>query len=196
MWPMTSAERATLNNSFLGGNALLGALQDNGGTVLTHAPLLGSPLVNGGSNSLLPADTLDVDGDGNIVETLPLDGRGQARNGDGAVDIGAVESPDYLVTTALDVVDANDGFLSLREALNLANGNADANNIFFAASLDNSTITLTNSSGDLDITQGTVTIHGDIEGDGQLDITLSGGGAAVSAFSTSPGPPPLWSSTA
>ena len=170
----------TLNSSFIGGNAQLGSLQDNGGTVATHAPILGSPLVNGGSNALLPADTLDVDGDGNTAEILPLDGRGLVRNGDGTVDIGAVESPDYLVTTAADVVNANDGVLSLREALNAANGNADANNIFFAATLDNSTITL--GLGDLDITQGTVTIHGDIEGDGQLDIKLSGGGAGGFGF--------------
>ena len=79
------------NNINNGGNPVLGELLDNGGTVLTRSPLDGSPLIDAGSNALLPADTTDVDHDGNTAETLPLDARGGLRIVGGTVDIGAVE---------------------------------------------------------------------------------------------------------
>jgi len=68
-------------------------LQDNGGTTKTHAPLGGSPVINVGNNDLIPPDTLDLDGDGDITELVPFDGRGNGfpRVVEGIVDIGAVE---------------------------------------------------------------------------------------------------------
>jgi hypothetical protein len=57
----------------------------------------GSPAIDAGSNYLLPADALDLDGDGNTTEPLPVDLVGQARvvdgDGDGTatVDMGAYE---------------------------------------------------------------------------------------------------------
>jgi predicted outer membrane repeat protein len=72
-------------------DARLGTLADNGGDVLTVQPLGGSPLINAGSNSALPADEYDVDGDSNTAETLPLDANGNARILDGTTDMGAVE---------------------------------------------------------------------------------------------------------
>ncbi|MDQ6435109.1 calcium-binding protein [Mesorhizobium sp. LHD-90] len=74
-----------------GGNPLLGGLLDNGGTVLTLSPLDGSPLIGAGGNAGLPADSFDIDGDGDTTEPLPLDARGGTRVVGGTVDIGAVE---------------------------------------------------------------------------------------------------------
>jgi hypothetical protein len=77
-------------NIFNGGDPMLGALQDNGGPVETHAPLPGSPLINAGANALLPTDTTDIDGDADTSEPLPLDATGAVRVRE-TVDIGAVE---------------------------------------------------------------------------------------------------------
>ena len=62
-------------------------LTDNGGPTLTHLPLTGSPLIDGGSNSELPG-------------SLTTDQRGFSRVDDGTVDIGAVEfiSPAILLS--------------------------------------------------------------------------------------------------
>ncbi|MBO1055424.1 MAG: hypothetical protein HEQ27_02390 [Dolichospermum sp. JUN01] len=74
-------------------NPGLGPLQNNGGLTLTHALLSGSPAINAGNNSLIPADTEDLDADGNNSETIPFDNRGSGytRIYDGTVDIGAFE---------------------------------------------------------------------------------------------------------
>ncbi|MFM6318573.1 MAG: Calx-beta domain-containing protein, partial [Dolichospermum sp.] len=74
-------------------NPGLGPLQNNGGLTLTHALLSGSPAINAGNNSLIPADTEDLDGDGNRTEPIPFDNRGSGftRISSGTVDIGAFE---------------------------------------------------------------------------------------------------------
>ncbi|MEH2065739.1 MAG: calcium-binding protein [Nostoc sp.] len=69
----------------------LSPLQNNGGITLTHALLTGSPAINAGNNNLIPADTQDLDGDGNTSEPIPYDQRGLARLVGGTVDIGAFE---------------------------------------------------------------------------------------------------------
>ncbi|MHC5820802.1 MAG: choice-of-anchor Q domain-containing protein, partial [Nostoc sp.] len=51
----------------------LSPLQNNGGITLTHALLTGSPAINAGNNNLIPADTQDLDGDGNTSEPIPYD---------------------------------------------------------------------------------------------------------------------------
>ncbi|MEX0726234.1 MAG: right-handed parallel beta-helix repeat-containing protein, partial [Planctomycetaceae bacterium] len=64
----------------------------NGGSTRTHALVVGSPAINAGNNANLPADTLDLDGDGNVVEALPVDQRGVPfTRTSGTVDIGAFE---------------------------------------------------------------------------------------------------------
>jgi len=75
------------------GDPNLSSLQDNGGPTLTHAPLPGSPVIDAGDNSKIPADTFDLDGDGNITEPVPYDQRGPGfpRIVNTRVDIGAVE---------------------------------------------------------------------------------------------------------
>jgi hypothetical protein len=78
------------------------------------------------------------------------------------------------VTTNLDVVDADDGVTSLREAVELANANADADMINFALPLGQ-TITLTGS--ELMLMQD-ATIDGGVNGDNKADITISGNNAS------------------
>ncbi len=52
---------------------------------------LGSPCANAGDTQALPADLLDLDGDGNTAEPVPLDLAGILRVIDGVVDMGAYE---------------------------------------------------------------------------------------------------------
>ena len=51
----------------------------------------GSPAVNEGKTSLLPADVADLDDDGNTFEVLPRDRGGKVRVDGSAVDLGAYE---------------------------------------------------------------------------------------------------------
>ena len=91
---------AGVNNNQVGVAAGLGPLASNGGTTQTHALLATSLAVETGSNANLPLDTLDVDGDADMAETLPVDQRGTGfpRVADSSdvnttqtVDIGAFE---------------------------------------------------------------------------------------------------------
>jgi hypothetical protein len=52
-----------------------------------------SPAVDAGDASLLPADVLDLDGDGDTAEPIPFDADGNARVEGTALDLGAYESP-------------------------------------------------------------------------------------------------------
>jgi hypothetical protein len=117
-------------------DAKLGPLAANGGRTQTLALLAGSPAINAGSNAALPADPLDLDGDGvTTAEQLPVDQRGFAFNRivGGQVDIGAFESGAVSADFDLDLdVDGND-FLAWQRGLGAtgsaaapAVGNADA----------------------------------------------------------------------
>ena len=53
----------------------------------------GWPAINAGDNSVLPADTLDLDGDENTTEPIPFDRDGNWRVVKDVVDIGAYERP-------------------------------------------------------------------------------------------------------
>ena len=166
---------------------LLGPLADNGGSTLTHALLPGSPAFDAGDS------TLAVDGNGIPLST---DQRGEDRIQVNAVDIGAFEAVEFrslIVTTTQDVVNADDGVTSLREAIAFAfagfsnDGDADgdglrADTITFDASVftggENSVIRLT--QGELSISDtltidgssvGGVVITGDADGD---DILVAG----------------------
>ena len=80
----------------------------------------------------------------------------------------------FTVTTAADLVDPNDGELSLREAVAKANATAAADTINFDAVLEGTTLLLT--GGELAISQD-LTIDGDSNNDGS-EVTLSGGNAS------------------
>ncbi|MEM7059589.1 MAG: choice-of-anchor Q domain-containing protein, partial [Pseudomonadota bacterium] len=155
-----------------------GVLADNGGSVQTVA------LLEDGSN---PA--LDV---GTVSGSVSTDANGNAREVDlasvsngGTVDAGAVEAveiPSLIVTTADDVVDDSDGVTSLREAVAFANSATDADGdgndvdtiTFDATVFDGETddiIRLT--QGEIEITDA-VTIDGDLDDDGTIDVTISG----------------------
>ncbi len=67
----------------------------------------GSPAMNAGSNSLLPADTTDLDRDGNATEAIPLDLDSYPRVVNGAVDMGAYERQNP--PPALNVGSSNSG---------------------------------------------------------------------------------------
>ncbi|MFG6098084.1 DUF4114 domain-containing protein [Leptothoe sp. ISB3NOV94-8A] len=71
----------------------LDTLQANGGFTQTHAPLVGSPVIDAGTAGTVPADAFDLDDDGNVAEVISVDQRGVpfARSVGTTVDIGAVE---------------------------------------------------------------------------------------------------------
>jgi Ca2+-binding RTX toxin-like protein len=76
----------------------------------------------------------------------------------------------FTVTTAADVVNAGDGVLSLREAVERANATDAVDSIVFAGALEGSTLTLT--SGQLFVNNAT-NIDGDRNNDG-VRVTIDG----------------------
>ena len=76
----------------------------------------------------------------------------------------------FTVTTAADVVDVQDGKLSLREAVSAANAKADADSIRFAGSLEGKKLVLT--GGELKVTHD-VAIDGDRNRD-RTGVTIDG----------------------
>lgn len=73
---------ATSDHNLIGGNALLGPLQDNGGPTFTHALLDDSPALDAGNDIHAPA----------------ADQRGIARPQGGASDIGAFEAVQFQIS--------------------------------------------------------------------------------------------------
>jgi Ca2+-binding RTX toxin-like protein len=78
----------------------------------------------------------------------------------------------FTVTTAADVVDAGDGVLSLREAVQRANATAAADAIRFTAGLEGQTLTL--SGGQLTVSAD-LALEGDRNDDGS-GVTIDGAG--------------------
>nr|MDZ8001586.1 Calx-beta domain-containing protein [Aulosira sp. DedVER01a] len=110
-------------------NPGLGPLQADG----THALLPGSPAINAGSNSLIPADTEDLDGDGNTTEPIPYDQRGLTRVVGSTVDIGAFEVQSAPLST-----------LSIKD-ITVSEGNTGTKNATFTVTLSaasNSVVTV------------------------------------------------------
>ena len=172
----TETINTNTNTTNGGGYAGLLALADNGGATQTIGLRPGSNLIAEGDQTLLPADILDLDNDGNTTEVLPVDANGNARV-QGVLDIGAVETTDdapMLVDNLLDEDDGDysAGDLSLREAISIIR---DGGTIGFDAALAGQSILFT--LGELVLTRD-VTIDGDIDGDNKADITLDGNNAS------------------
>lgn len=82
----------------------------------------------------------------------------------------------YVVTTATDTLDGDDGLLSLREAVALANDDADADVITFDLSNDFSINQVSIRDSAIEIAANTtLTIDGDLNDDGITDIVLTAG---------------------
>ncbi len=145
------------NNNIVGQDPLLAALANNGGTTQTHALMAGSPAIDAGA----------------AFSSLTTDQRGGlfAREDNGTADIGAYERQMLALvvdtTESTDDGDVSAGDLSIREAILASNANPLDDSITFAASLNGSTITLTD---------GFITITDDvtIAGPGFNDLTISG----------------------
>lgn len=60
-------------------------------TTVGILPLADTPVIDAGDNSLIPPDSFDLDGDGDVEEAIPFDGRGLDRVVNDAVDLGAIE---------------------------------------------------------------------------------------------------------
>ena len=134
----------------------LGPLFNNGGPMPTHGLLPGSPALDAGNNSNLELDSVDLDGDGNLIEPIPFDQRGTGfpRVLNGTVDIGAFEGislvlpPIQLALTTsgptVDQLAALDAMLMLNDPFpiiqtkNVLNRGPDLNTrvVVFAANLN------------------------------------------------------------
>ncbi|MEM9059090.1 MAG: choice-of-anchor Q domain-containing protein [Pseudomonadota bacterium] len=162
-----------------------GSLGDNGGPVQTVALLAGGAAVDAGDQTLLDETVVneDLNGDGDLLDTIASDATGNTRVNGANVDLGAVETtavpdtPSLVVTTTADVVDSSDGETSLREAIDFINDGTLTGTITFASGAgeafeNGGTIAL--NSG-LQISQST-TIDGDVDSNGTPDVTLDGQG--------------------
>ncbi|MCB2079363.1 MAG: tandem-95 repeat protein [Novosphingobium sp.] len=174
-----------------------GLLADNGGPVQTVALKadIDNAALDAGDDTLAPASGFDARGLDRKVD-VP----GVANNAGNRVDLGAYElqatvfeTPSLVVTITGDTIDPFDGETSLREAIIFANdttangGTGDADNDGNA----NDTITFANGVGEAFETGGTIylssltelqvtssiTIEGDIDGDGAPDVTVNANSA-------------------
>ncbi|MHC4100922.1 MAG: GC-type dockerin domain-anchored protein [Planctomycetota bacterium] len=101
----------------------------------------GSPCLNAGSNAELPPDELDLDGDGNTSEPLPVDLDGNPRIIDEIVDMGAYEGEFDQEEAAAGASDFDHG-----EFVVLIPGGGDLN------PLENALVIAVNTSGPDDAT--------------------------------------------
>jgi predicted outer membrane repeat protein len=141
-------------------NPLLAGLADNGGGMLTHLPLPGSPLLEKGTDASLGSGAY-----GNPEK----DQRGFSRVSGLFIDIGAVEAvndptlPAMVVDTLSDADNGTytTGDLSLREAILFSNARAGAQSITFSPALTAAGSTsITLNSGALPTLTGEVQIVG------------------------------------
>ena len=78
-------------SDLLGVDPLLTSLEDNGEGRLIHKLQADSTAIDAGNNELVTADVVDLDGDGNTEERVPLNSAGDNRIVNDTVDIGAFE---------------------------------------------------------------------------------------------------------
>jgi hypothetical protein len=167
------------------GDPSLGALTGN---PAYHPLLLVNGATNVGSNALLPADTTDLDGDGNTTEALPIDQRGSSRIVDGTVDMGSYEV-DNTRPTISDITSTTTNEDTPTSAIAFTVGDAEtaAANLTVSGSSSHTTIV-----PDTNIVFGgsganrTVTITPAAHHNGTATITITvddgNGGAATDTF--------------
>ena len=101
-FPMTPATGDQIGTNDSPIDPLLGPLQDNGGTTFTHAPELGSPMIDGGSPAIGAAGQLRVAQGcaGDDQRDVPRPQQGTP-TGEPRCDIGAIEAQfDFACTTS------------------------------------------------------------------------------------------------
>jgi len=77
----------------------------------------GSPCIDAGNNNAIPADTPDLDGDGDTTEPIPFDLNGDPRVWNEIVDMGALEYVDLRVHN----VTQNTSYIAIQAAIDDAN---------------------------------------------------------------------------
>ncbi len=138
----------------------------NGGPTQTHALLATSPALNKGDNSLASALNNDQRG-------APF-----ARIAGTTVDMGAYEQQAlaasfFVVTTLNDELDYSNTDVSLREAINAANGNLGTDTITFASALTSS------GPATIKLTQGELLITDSVNVTGAVDLSSTAPGAGL-----------------
>ena len=131
---------------------MLDSLSDNGGRTLTHAPLVGSRVIDAGDPSTVFDDDEYEQRGAPFVRVFDGEGGG-ARIDMGAFEVQILPASFFVVNNATDIVDYDyrNEQLTLREAINLANLNLGPDTITFANRLRGQTITLGGS--ELEITE-------------------------------------------
>jgi hypothetical protein len=146
---------------------MLSALQDNGGSTLTHALLMDSPAINRGQPDFTPPPLYDQRGSG-----FP-------RVFNGRLDIGSVEAQP-IGTTLIITTTADSGAGSLRDTIATASA---GDTIEFAPGLSGQTITLTSDQLVIDKS---LTIRGPGAGQLTLQRSTAGGTPAFRIFLIAP----------
>lgn len=154
------------------------SLAPRGGSIFVHEMLAGNPAIDAGDPSL----AIKADGSPLLYDVR---GVGFTRAFGATVDIGAFEyqvfsDADMVVTSLSDVIDPDDGVITLREALERANAQADNNIVQFASDL------FASGPGKIALTNGTLHIRVGVTiiGPGASSLVIDGlGNARVFALS-------------
>jgi parallel beta-helix repeat protein len=157
------------NNLAFGADLRLGTHGNFGGVTQTFFPRQASPLINAGSNALIPGGV-----------STDQRGSGSARVNGAAVDIGAVETQNLIIVTNT----FNGGAGSLADAINQANTTSIIDNIIFDTTVfaGAHTITLTTA---LPVISNNLTIFG--PGASLLTVRRSPGAPNFAVFNATAG---------
>jgi CSLREA domain-containing protein len=163
---LAAAASADANGNLIGTptallDAKLGPLALNGGTTQTHALLADSPAINAGDDALVTGQINDQRG-------APF-GRQKDVVDIGAYELRTLDPSFFIVTTLNDELDYSNTAVSLREAINSANGSVGTDTITFSLGLSG-TIALSASLGQLPISDSLI-----INGNGANNTVVDAG---------------------